>query len=76
MSTHQVGGATKTGLRTAVLKDLDIAAPRAKLPPRALPDDVRAKLGFGASDAPAVGLHDAKKSSNVAKEPAKPKFRL
>ncbi len=69
MASHQVGGYTKSGLRTAVLRDLDIAAPRAKLPPRALPDDVRARLGLAsapAPPAPAAPLRSVTTSTNKA----------
>lgn len=50
MASHQQG-MSKTGLTSARVKDLDVAAPRPKLPPRALPDDVRAKLGLAPSAA-------------------------
>ena len=39
-------GYSKTGLPTQVIRDIDWATPRDRLPPRALPDDVRAKLGL------------------------------
>lgn len=82
MASMQVGGYTKSGLRTAVLRDLDIAAPRSKLPPRALPDDVRAKLGFGApvaSKADAVSIPvlatSTAKAANKGPSSARPMFK-
>ncbi len=36
------------------MRDLDVLAPRAPLPKRALPDSVRAKLGLAAPDAAAA----------------------
>ena len=50
MASHQQG-MSKTGLTSARVKDLDVAASRPKLPPRALPDDVRATLGLAPSAA-------------------------
>lgn len=78
MASLQVGGYTKSGLRTAVLRDLDIAAPRAKLPPRALPDDVRAKLGFGAPKAdagPVLAASTGSKAANKGPSSARPMFK-
>lgn len=40
-------GISGSGLHSAKLRDLDAGAPRAPLPTRALPDDVRRKLGLG-----------------------------
>ena len=49
------GRSSKTGFATAMMRDLDVLAPRAPLPKRALPDCVRAKLGLAApGDAPAL----------------------
>ena len=48
MASHQQGQ-SKTGLSSARVRDLDIAAARPRLPPRALPDDVRASLGLSAA---------------------------
>jgi len=49
------GRSAKTGFATAMMRDLDVSAPRAPLPKRALPDSVRAKLGLAApGDAPAL----------------------
>jgi hypothetical protein len=45
-------GVSASGLHSAKLRDLDAQAPRARLPPRALPDDVRRKLGL----APRAGV--------------------
>ncbi len=39
-------GVSSTGLKSCVIRDLDVMAPRPKLPPRALPDDVRSSLGL------------------------------
>lgn len=40
------GRSSKTGFATAMMRDLDVLAPRAPLPKRALPDCVRVKLGL------------------------------
>jgi len=45
-------GVSGSGLHSAKLNDLDAGAPRAPLPSRALPDDVRRKLGL----APRAGV--------------------
>ena len=37
MASHQQG-VSKSGLNSARVRDLDVAAPRQRLPPRALPD--------------------------------------
>ena len=50
---HQQG-MSKTGLSSARVRDLDVAAPRPKLPPRARPEDVRAKLGLVCGSSPSV----------------------
>ena len=40
------GRSSKTGFATAMMRDLDVLAPRPPLPKRALPDCVRVKLGL------------------------------
>ena len=47
------GRSSKTGFATAMMRDLDVLAPRPPLPKRALPDCVRVKLGL-ATDADAA----------------------
>ena len=44
MSAMHQFGVSASGLMSQKLRDLDAAAPRPPLPPRALPDDVRRRL--------------------------------
>ena len=65
LQTSQV---SKTGLRSICYRDVDANRPRDPLPSRALPDDVRAKLGL----APREGSVPAplrKSAANASKAP-------
>jgi hypothetical protein len=67
MPTQQFG-VTGGGLRAAVLRDLDCLAVRQKMPPRALPDDVRRKLGLG--DRKGSPFGEAEAAGQLAAAPA------
>jgi len=68
------GRSSKTGFATAMMRDLDVLAPRAPLPKRALPDCVRAKLGLaGAPAAPALAPSEA---GNAPRAAARPKVAV
>jgi len=51
-------GTSNTGLNTCVIRDIDVMTPRPRLPPRALPDDVRQKLGFSRSSSSSTSTTD------------------
>lgn len=50
-------------MKPCVIRDLDALAPRPKLPPRALPDEVRSKMGFAP---PVPGQEPAPKPAAAA----------
>lgn len=54
-------GTSKTGLNTCVIRDIDVSTPRPRLPPRALPDDIRQKLGFSRSKTEESGNQEEEK---------------
>jgi hypothetical protein len=65
-------GVSKTGLKTCVIRDIDVMTPRERLPPRALPDDVRASLGFAPKPASTGDKAGAAPSSAANSIPAPP----
>lgn len=75
------GRSSKTGFATAMMRDLDVLAPRPPLPKRALPDCVRAKLGLDGG-ALAASTQSNSAAPPLAKAPAqkpaaaKPRMRM